>query len=116
MGTLDTGTEDNWIGSHVLDRIGRQPISRIPEETYTDFQGAQFSSEKLVTICWHAANSNYTNEGEFRVMHDGGFDVVIGRKFLDSRGIYEFNESNLIFFHKKASKGTIQHIPPWRCF
>ena len=110
MGTLDTGTENNWIGGHVLNRSGPQPRSRIPEETYTDFQGQRFSATETATICWHAANSSYMNEGKFRVMGGGEFDIILGRLFLDSRGIYEFNEKALLIYHRKASKGMTYHL------
>ena len=105
MGTLDTGTEDNWIGAHVLSRSGPQPRSRIEDENYTDFQGQRFSATETVKICWYAANSFYMNEGEFRVMNGAGFEMILGRKFLESRGIYKFNEKALLSYQGKASKG-----------
>ena len=105
MGTLDTGTEDNWIGAHVLSRSGAQPRSRIKEENYTDFQGQRFSATETVKICWYAANSTYMNEGEFRVMNGAGFEIILGRQFLESRGIYKFNEKALLSYQGKASKG-----------
>ena len=110
MGILATGTENNWIGSHVLNRSGPQPRSRIPKDTYTDVQGERFSATETATICWHAANSSYMNEGEFRVMEGGGFDIILGRKYLESRGIYEFNEGALLFYHGNTSKGAIYHL------
>ena len=110
MGTLDTGTENNWIGVHVLNRTGPQPRSKIPEEIYSDFQNQRFSATETVKVCWHAANSSYMNEGEFRIMDGGGFDMVIGRIFLESRRIYEFNENALLFYHRKASKGVTYHL------
>ena len=109
IGTLDTGTENNWISGHVLNRTGPQPRSTISQEIYMDFQGGRFSAIETATICWHAAKSSYINEGEFRVMENGGFDMVIGRLFLESKGIYEFNEKALLFFHRKASKGLTCH-------
>ena len=109
-GTLATGTEHNWIGSHVLNRSGPQPRSRIPEEIYTDSKGERFSATETATICWHFADSYYVNEGKFRVMEGGGFDIILGRLFLDARGICEVNENALLSNHRKASKGVTYHL------
>ena len=109
MGILDTGTEDNWIGAHVLSRSGPQPRSTIKKENYTDIQGQRISATETVKICWHAANGFYMNEEEFRVMNGAGFEIILGRKYLESRGIYKFNEKALLYYQKKASKGLTYH-------
>ena len=110
MGTLSTGIEDNWIGGHALNRSGPQPRSRIPEETYIDAQGGRSSATENVTICWRAASGSYINEGEFRVMENGPFDIILGSKFLYSRGIYTFNEQAPFLYHKKVNKGVAYHL------
>ena len=110
MGVLSTGIEDNWIGGHALNRSGPQPRSRIPEETCIDTQGGRFSATETVTICWRAANGSYIDEGEFRVMENGPFDIILGSKLLYSRGIYTFNEQAPLLYHKKVSKGAAYHI------
>lgn len=55
-------------------------------EVYTDFQGREFRARETVTICWHVANSGRSTEGDFRVMPNGGSDVVLGRLFLEANG------------------------------
>ena len=110
LGTLSTGIEDNWIGGHALNRSGPQPRSRIPEETYIDAQGGRFSATETVTICWRAANGSYIDEGEFRVMENGPFDIILGSKILYSRGVYMFNEQAPSFYHKKVNKGVAYHL------
>ena len=106
LGTLSTGIEDNWIGGHALNRSGPQPKSRIPKETYIDTQGRRFSATETVRICWRAANGSYIDEGEFRVMENGPFDIILGSKILYSRGVYMFNEQAPSFYHKKVNKGV----------
>ena len=110
MGVLSTGTEDNWIGGHALNRSGPQPRSSIPEETYIDAQGGRFSATETVTICWRAANGSYIDEGEFRVMENGPFDIILGTRLLYSRGIYTFNEQAPLLYHKKVDKGVAYHL------
>lgn len=110
MATLSTGIEDNWIGGRALNRSGPQPRSRIPEETYIDAQGGRFSATETVTICWHAANGTYIDEGEFRVMEEGPFDIILGSKLLYSRGVYTFNQQAPLLYHKRVNKGVAYHI------
>lgn len=110
MGTLSTGIEDNWIGGHALNRSGPQPRSRIPEETYIDTQGGHFSATETVTICWRATKGSYMNEGEFRVMENGPFDIILGSKYLYLRGIYEFKEQAPLLYHKNVNKGLAYRL------
>jgi len=104
---LDSGTEHDWVSSDLLGgRLGWQEEEPISELDFIDFQGHEFTATRKVLLSWHSLKMKKTRQGWFRVMENGPFDILIGSKLLFSEGIYIFNETALLFFHRppNASK------------
>lgn len=96
--------EHDWVSSDLLgERLGSQTEEPISELDFIDFQGHKFTATRKVLLRWHSLKMKNTRQGWFRVMEKGPFDILIGSKLLFSEGIYIFNETALLFYHRPPS-------------
>lgn len=111
LAKLDSGTEDEWVSSRLLERFKDvEYISLEYPETYKAFQNSIFTARKCVQFTWYSENSPITRTGFFRVMEDGPFDVIIGSKLLFDDGIYSINRTALLFVHLPAKVGEKERM------
>ena len=80
-GKLDTGCDENWISTSVLDRAGLQTRVEPVEfaQSYVAFGGAEFEPTGKVDIDWYATNPGKSNRTSFLVHHAVPFDIVLGK-------------------------------------
>ncbi|KAI9657936.1 MAG: hypothetical protein M1821_002593 [Bathelium mastoideum] len=78
---LDTGAEDNWIQSRILELAGIQLQQMGDSRTYVGAGGARFIPLGKVNISWYSENQATTWDEEFLVHSDLPFDVILGRKW-----------------------------------
>ena len=105
IGTLDCGTQQEWISGHILERLGSQEEVEVTPEVYRDFQGRHFTSTRAVKLVWCSAKRQESREGIFRVMDNGPFDIILGSRLLFSAGILIFSEAALLFYHRTPGPG-----------
>ena len=99
VASLVSGTQKNWVSSHVLKRFEKpEMLTLSPPEKYSAFQGAEFTGTRAIWLTWHSDKSRKSHETLFRIVDDGPFDVVIGSDLLFKEGIFAVREAVLSTF------------------
>ena len=112
---LDTGTDDNWISQDLVDRLGLN-IKNGQQISAVDFSGQTINSTKIVHATWLSINSRQTRHTGFYVTRDAPIDLLFGKSFIFTEGIYSFNKSALVLVKQKPSESispvSIPHKHP----
>ncbi|CAD6593578.1 MAG: hypothetical protein ASARMPRED_007684 [Alectoria sarmentosa] len=105
-GKLDTGCDENWISTSVLDRAGLQTRVEPVEfaQSYVAFGGAEFEPTGKVDIDWYATNAGKSNRTSFLVHHAVPFDMVLGKIWIIEESIFVFNKPALALRMGKFTK------------
>jgi hypothetical protein len=87
--TLDTGSDENFISRKVADRLGlpMQPLPFNELREFRDFTGEKLRPDLFVTSSWRVQRGNRTHESKFLVVRNAPFDVLLGRKFIESSSV-----------------------------
>jgi len=102
---FDSGTEENWITSAVVELL-EHTIVTVPRTQYRTFDGSILNSSELVQqVLWHGdgehARSRHTH---FRMISaPAPFQILFGSELIFSEGLMSFNEAALILAKVKVS-------------
>lgn len=83
IATKDTGTENNWIGQHIVDRFRLEVTSGLLQE-HEVFNGGTLSSFEIVEATWCISQAQRSYRAQFRVVENAPFDVLFGRNCLSN--------------------------------
>jgi hypothetical protein len=108
---FDTGANDNWIATSVVEKLGITPEAT-QVESYEIMTGEALKSNKIVrNITWGANGKNKTFVTDFRIAPpNAGFKVLFGQEFISSEKIYTFNKAALVLTKRSQTKGRF-HAP-----
>ena len=106
-GKLDSGCDDNWISTDIIERAGMgEEVQHIERSaTYTAFGGHQFQPLGSIDVSWFAQNASISRKSKFLV-HDGvPFDMVLGTTFITKESSFVFDKPALALRQDKLTKG-----------
>jgi hypothetical protein len=90
LATLDTGSDENWISSAIVKRLGLETMRGLLG-AYLPFDGSEVSSYETVKPTWSSEGRGISHVTTFRVVPNVPFDVLFGRSFLFSPEVNPFS-------------------------
>jgi hypothetical protein len=107
-GRLDSGCDEDWISTEILERAGLKPEIKAIEipMTYTAFSGQSFKPIGTIDIKWYAVNAGLSRKTTFLVHDAVPFDMVLGKVFIKEESIFVFNKPALALRQGRFTKGT----------
>lgn len=107
---LDSGCQDDWISTKVVERAGLEPDVRQLEDeaTFIGFGGQCLKPRGIVDVTWFAKNAATSRTTSFFVHDQVPFDMLLGRVFIKEESIFMLNEPALALRQSEFTKGTVQ--------
>jgi len=85
---MDTGCDHNLVSMDILRREGiKEDQIEIGEEIeLTGLEGTKYTLKKKITFTWYLKRNMKSRVGDFYIVEDDTFDVILGAHFWGGSG------------------------------
>jgi hypothetical protein len=106
---IDTGAEDNWISTRLLERAS---VTFTRDDSLGTFLGANrqpFKPLGRASVTWYSDNEAQTQTSDFFVQENAPFDAILGSGWVLEECLNVFHKPVLPLFRMTMGPGTFEN-------